>query len=241
MATFTERVEELKREYTDKYVVVDASRPELARFRGLTGMIKTVNMSGRALVEFDGYNNIGWYDIELLGGAQKLALGRNQFFMRQSLIEQHFVGHDCLALDGVDQHHLAADRRCHIDLRAPRPLDDHAWNRNRPLESLQYDFRCLQIDVLLSLKAEFDRVLFLVAFVIVLIIRMIVIMTMVIVGGMDNTLGVIFGAFLLTLLPEKLRFFADYRLLFVSVVVILFLLLRPQGLFPQRARSYGGH
>ncbi|MEI2807312.1 MAG: branched-chain amino acid ABC transporter permease [Albidovulum sp.] len=65
------------------------------------------------------------------------------------------------------------------------------------------------------------------------------IMTMVIVGGMDNTLGVIFGAFLLTLLPEKLRIFADYRLLFVSTVVILFLILRPQGLFPQRPRSYG--
>lgn len=65
------------------------------------------------------------------------------------------------------------------------------------------------------------------------------IMTMVIVGGMDNTLGVILGAFLLTLLPEKLRIFADYRLLFVGVVVILFLILRPQGLFPQRPRYYG--
>ncbi len=66
------------------------------------------------------------------------------------------------------------------------------------------------------------------------------IMTMVIVGGMDNVLGVIVGAFLLTMLPEKLRVFNDYRLLFVSVVVILFLILRPQGLFPQRLRAYGG-
>lgn len=65
------------------------------------------------------------------------------------------------------------------------------------------------------------------------------IMTMVIVGGMDNTLGVIIGAFLLTMLPEKLRIFSDYRLLFVGIVVILFLILRPQGLFPQRARNYG--
>lgn len=67
------------------------------------------------------------------------------------------------------------------------------------------------------------------------------IMTMVIVGGMDNIFGVIVGAFLLTLLPEKLRIFADHRLLFVSVVVILFLILRPKGLFPQRQRHYGGH
>ena len=59
-----EHIETLKKQFTDKYVVVDESRPELLRFRGLTGSVKTVNMSGRALVEFDGYNNIGWYDID---------------------------------------------------------------------------------------------------------------------------------------------------------------------------------
>jgi hypothetical protein len=60
-----DQIDKLKREYTDKYVVVDAGRPDLARFRGITGRIRTVNMSGRALVEFDAYNNIGWYDIAL--------------------------------------------------------------------------------------------------------------------------------------------------------------------------------
>ena len=60
-----EAIEKLKREYTDKYVVADTTRPELARFRGQTGLVKTVNMSGRALVEFDGFANIGWYDIAL--------------------------------------------------------------------------------------------------------------------------------------------------------------------------------
>lgn len=65
------------------------------------------------------------------------------------------------------------------------------------------------------------------------------IMTMVIVGGMDNIFGVIVGAFLLTILPEKLRAFSDYRLLFFGVVIIAFLMIRPQGLFPQRIRSYG--
>src|SRR6187399_993471 len=59
-----DHIEQLKKQYTDKYVVVDQSRPELQRFRGLTGAVKTVNMSGRALVEFDGYANIGWYDID---------------------------------------------------------------------------------------------------------------------------------------------------------------------------------
>src|SRR4051794_25596226 len=59
-----EHIEKLKKQFTDKYVVADQSRPELHRFKGLTGVVKTVNMSGKALVEFDGYNNIGWYDID---------------------------------------------------------------------------------------------------------------------------------------------------------------------------------
>lgn len=60
-----EKIEKLKHEWTDKYVVVDGSRPELRRFDGYTGQVKTVNMSGRALVQFDAWSNIGWYDIEL--------------------------------------------------------------------------------------------------------------------------------------------------------------------------------
>ena len=61
-----EHIETLKRQYTDQFVVVDEHRPELARFRGVTGQVKTINMNGRALVEFQDYiANIGWYDIEL--------------------------------------------------------------------------------------------------------------------------------------------------------------------------------
>jgi hypothetical protein len=61
-----EQIENLKQRFTDKYVVVDESRPELRRFRGYTGLVKTVNMSGRALVQFEEFeNNIGWFDIDL--------------------------------------------------------------------------------------------------------------------------------------------------------------------------------
>ncbi len=56
--------EQLKNEWTDKYVVVDEGAPELKRFSGLTGTVKTINMNGRALVEFDGAVDIGWYDID---------------------------------------------------------------------------------------------------------------------------------------------------------------------------------
>ena len=65
------------------------------------------------------------------------------------------------------------------------------------------------------------------------------IMTMVIAGGMDNIFGVIVGAFLLTLLPEKLRAFSDFRILFFGLTVMAFLMIRPQGLFPRRIRRYG--
>lgn len=60
-----EQAEHLKREYTDKWVVVDPGVPELKRFVGLTGKVKTINMNCRALVEFDGPANIGWFDIDL--------------------------------------------------------------------------------------------------------------------------------------------------------------------------------
>ena len=61
----SERIEKLRDEYTGEYVTVDAERPDLARFTGATGQVKTINMSGRALVEFNEGNNRGWYDVEL--------------------------------------------------------------------------------------------------------------------------------------------------------------------------------
>lgn len=71
-----EQAEVLKRELTDKWVVVDKSIPELKRFAQFTGKVKTVNMSGQALVEFDSGENIGWYDInpsflKVVDGPQK--------------------------------------------------------------------------------------------------------------------------------------------------------------------------
>lgn len=59
-----ERAEKLKALLTDKYVLVDAAIPELKRFQNWTGKVRTVNMNCRALVEFDGPVDIGWYDID---------------------------------------------------------------------------------------------------------------------------------------------------------------------------------
>ena len=58
------QAEKLKVELTDKWVVVADQVPELRRFAQLTGKVKTVNMNCRALVEFDGPEDISWYDID---------------------------------------------------------------------------------------------------------------------------------------------------------------------------------
>jgi branched-chain amino acid transport system permease protein len=57
------------------------------------------------------------------------------------------------------------------------------------------------------------------------------IVVMVILGGMGNTLGVILAAILLTLLPELLRPVAEYRMIIYSFLLIVLMLVRPQGLF----------
>lgn len=62
---------------------------------------------------------------------------------------------------------------------------------------------------------------------------------MVILGGMDNVLGVVLGAMILTIVDEKLRDFADYRMLMYSLILITILLARSQGLLPKRIRKYG--
>jgi len=54
---------------------------------------------------------------------------------------------------------------------------------------------------------------------------------MVILGGMGRTAGVIIAAVLLTLLPEFLRGFAEYRMIIYSLLIIVLMLARPQGLF----------
>jgi branched-chain amino acid transport system permease protein len=65
----------------------------------------------------------------------------------------------------------------------------------------------------------------------------IAIVVMVILGGMGNTLGVILAAILLTLLPEFLRPVAEYRMIIYSLMLIVLMLTRPQGLFTLQKSS----
>ena len=57
------------------------------------------------------------------------------------------------------------------------------------------------------------------------------IVVMVILGGMGRTAGVVIAAIILTLLPEVLRQFADYRMIIYSLLIIGLMMARPQGLF----------
>jgi branched-chain amino acid transport system permease protein len=65
------------------------------------------------------------------------------------------------------------------------------------------------------------------------------IVVMVILGGMGNTVGVILAAILLTVLGEWLRQFGDFRMILYSLLIILLMILRPQGLFRLKPRKGG--
>jgi len=62
-------------------------------------------------------------------------------------------------------------------------------------------------------------------------IKSIEIVVMVILGGMGRTVGVIAAAIILTVLPEFLRDFSEYRMIIYALLIILLMLLRPAGLF----------
>ncbi|MXY38184.1 MAG: branched-chain amino acid ABC transporter permease [Rhodospirillaceae bacterium] len=64
----------------------------------------------------------------------------------------------------------------------------------------------------------------------------IMILAMVIIGGMGNIAGVVVGAVALTLIPERLREFEDLRMLLFGGALVLIMIYRPQGLFPNSRR-----
>jgi len=65
-----------------------------------------------------------------------------------------------------------------------------------------------------------------------------IMVSIVILGGLGNALGVIPAALLLLVLPEKLQMIQEYRFLIYALLVIAVLLFRPQGLLPRRMRTY---
>lgn len=56
------------------------------------------------------------------------------------------------------------------------------------------------------------------------------ILAIVVLGGMGSTIGVVLAAFVLTVAPELLRSFAEYRVLLFGVLMVLMMIWRPRGL-----------
>lgn len=64
----------------------------------------------------------------------------------------------------------------------------------------------------------------------------VLIVLMIVIGGIGNILGVVVGATVMLVLPEVLREFAEWRILFLGLLMIVLIIARPQGLVP---RSFG--
>lgn len=65
-----------------------------------------------------------------------------------------------------------------------------------------------------------------------------IMLSVVIIGGVDSIPGVVLGASLLLPLPERFRFLHEYRLLLYGLVIVVMLRYRPQGLWPAAVRRY---
>jgi branched-chain amino acid transport system permease protein len=61
---------------------------------------------------------------------------------------------------------------------------------------------------------------------------------MVVLGGMGSLTGSILGATLLTALPELLRFASELRLVIYSLLLIVLMIARPQGILGRRELSF---
>ena len=65
------------------------------------------------------------------------------------------------------------------------------------------------------------------------------ILIMIILGGLGSIVGSVLGAIVLTILPEGLRGFAEYRMVIYSLLLIILMITRPQGLLGSTAAFSG--
>ena len=65
-----------------------------------------------------------------------------------------------------------------------------------------------------------------------------ILVSIVILGGIGNPWGLTVATAIVLILPEKLQFIQEYRLLLYAALVILILLFKPDGLMPRQVRNY---
>jgi branched-chain amino acid transport system permease protein len=63
----------------------------------------------------------------------------------------------------------------------------------------------------------------------------------IVLGGMGTVAGVLIGATLLKLMPEKLRFVNEYRLLIFGLLLVVMMRFRPEGLIANQRRQLEFH
>jgi branched-chain amino acid transport system permease protein len=68
--------------------------------------------------------------------------------------------------------------------------------------------------------------------------RSIEILLFVVLGGSETFIGPVFGAILLTLAPEVLRFLAEYRLLVYGLMFVVIMLFRHEGIIEEQTFSW---
>ncbi|NMB20380.1 MAG: branched-chain amino acid ABC transporter permease [Firmicutes bacterium] len=64
------------------------------------------------------------------------------------------------------------------------------------------------------------------------------ILIMLVLGGLGNITGSVIAAVVLTIVPELLRGFAEYRMVIYSIILILVMIYRPDGLLGGRSLGY---
>jgi branched-chain amino acid transport system permease protein len=69
----------------------------------------------------------------------------------------------------------------------------------------------------------------------------ILLLAAVVLGGMGTIGGALLGSAMIIVLPEKLRFFRDYRILLFGAALVLMMRFRPEGIVPNRRRQREFH
>jgi branched-chain amino acid transport system permease protein len=63
----------------------------------------------------------------------------------------------------------------------------------------------------------------------------------IVLGGMGTVAGVLIGSAILQVLPEKLRFISDYRLLIFGLLLVVMMRFRPEGIIASQRRKLEFH
>jgi branched-chain amino acid transport system permease protein len=69
----------------------------------------------------------------------------------------------------------------------------------------------------------------------------ILLLAAVVLGGMGTIGGALLGSAAIVVLPEKLRFFSDYRILIFGAALVLMMRFRPEGIVPNQRRRREFH